>query len=190
MDIDIDVNDTDKVRKIFKDEMTRASIVENGELKPHIVGCYFQNIPKDPITGLAAIPYEHAEEFGFMKIDILHLSLLEHFKSKREMRALLKKEPNWKLLENDDVIKKLFHLSKHGDIIKKVKPTSVLEIADILALIRPNKKHLIDKYIKNKKLTREELYKKVEKSDLRKSHAIPYAILIVLQLHLIDQGRI
>ena len=64
------------------------------------------------------------------------------------------------------------------------------ELADVLALIRPNKKHLIDKYVKNKQSVRKELYKKVDASDLRKSHAIPYALLIVLQLHLIKANII
>ena len=59
----------------------------------------------------------------------------------------------------------------------------------IRAIIRPEKRHLIDKYIKNKKNQSilDELYDKREKSDLRKSHAIPYALLIVIQLHLIEE---
>lgn len=184
MDIDIDVSDNKLAREILHG--IRASIVENSELKPHIVGMYFQNIPIDKITNLAAIPYEEAEELGYFKIDILNLAILENFTNKNQIRKLLKIEPNWRLLQDVDVIPKLFHLSKHASVLKKVKPKSVEELADVLALIRPNKKHLIDKYITNKVETRKELYKKVDASDLRKSHAIPYALLIVLQLHLIE----
>lgn len=183
MDIDIDVSDNITAREILK--AVRASIIENSEIKPHIVGLYFQNIPVDKLTGLAAIPYIDAEKLGFYKIDILNLSILENFSSKKEIRKLLKQEPDWKLLQNDEIIPKLFHLSKHASTLKKIKPKTVEELADVLALIRPNKKHLIDKYTSNKESVRMELYKKIDPSDLRKSHAIPYALLIVLQLHLL-----
>ena len=184
MDIDIDVSDNIAAREIL--HAIRASIVENSEIKPHIVGLYFQNIPVDNLTGLAAIPYEDAEALGYYKIDILNLSILENFSNKKQIRKLLKKEPNWNLLQDDELIPKLFHLSKHSATLKKIKPKTVEELADVLALIRPNKKQLIDKYLSNKIGTRVELYKKVDPSDLRKSHAIPYALLIVLQLHLLE----
>jgi DNA polymerase III alpha subunit len=188
MDIDIDVSDNKLAREILN--ATRASIIENGELKPHIVGLYFQNIPKDKMTNFAAIPYDLADEYGYGKIDILNLSFLENFTSKEQIRKLLKRSPTWKLLADENVISKLFHLSKHEETLKKICPSSIEELADTLALIRPNKKHLISKYIKNKIETRKELYTKVDASDLRKSHAIPYALIIVLQLHLIEAGII
>lgn len=189
MDIDIDVADNKKARDALK-VVTRASIVEDGELKPHIVGLYFQNVPKDKITGYAAIPYDLAEDYGYMKVDVLNLSFLENFTSKHQIRKLLKREPKWSLLTDDEVIPKLFHLSKHADTLKRVRPKNVEELADTLALIRPNKKHLISKYVQDKISTRKELYIKDDASDLRKSHAIPYALIIVLQLHLIEGGII
>lgn len=183
MDIDIDITPKFKPKSLF--DITPASIIENGELKPHLVGVYFQNIPVDKITGLSAIPYKEAQDNGFFKIDMLNLSILEHFESKEEIRKLLKKEPDWSLLEDPEVVPKLFHLSKHYDTVAKIKPRSVSDLADCLAIIRPNKTKLVDKYLKNKKSVQKELYTKRDPSDLRKSHAIPYALLIVLQLHLI-----
>ena len=189
MDIDIDVSDNKSVRTYFP-KAVRASIVENNDIKPHIVGMYFQNIPIDVMTGVAAIPHDYAEDYGYNKIDILNLSFLDNFENKKQIRMLLKQEPDWTLLLKDTVIEKLFHLSKHAETLKKIAPKTVEELADVLALIRPNKKHLIDKYVKNKQSVRKELYKKVDASDLRKSHAIPYALLIVLQLHLIKANII
>ena len=186
MDIDIDVSDNKSVRELLG--AIRASIVEHSELKPHIVGLYFQHIPVDMITGLAAIPYKEAEEYGYYKFDLLNLNILDNFTSKKQIRELLKLKPNWKLLQDPNIIPKLFHLSKHEDVLKIIKPVTVEELADVLALIRPNKRHLIDKYSKDVVNTRKELYKKVDASDLRKSHAIPYALLIVLQLHLLEAG--
>lgn len=183
MDIDIDISPKFKPDSLFK--ITHASTVENGELKKHLVGIYFQNIPTDKLTGLAAIPYKEAQDHGFFKIDMLNLNILDNFENKTEIRELLKIEPDWSLLEKSEVVDKLFHLSKHYETIQKLKPKSVSDLADCLAIIRPNKIKLVDKYAKNKKLVIKELYTKRDPSDLRKSHAIPYALLIVLQLHLI-----
>ena len=187
MDIDIDIAQNQDVLSKFPG-VVRASMKENGELKAHQVGVYFQHVPVDKLTGLAAIPFKAAQESGFFKIDMLNLSLLNNFGSKREINILLKKEPDWSLLQQPDIVPKLFHLAKHADVLSKVKPKTIEELADVLALIRPNKHHLIDKYVRDKKGTRTELYRKQDASDLRKSHAIPYALLIVLQLHLLKEG--
>lgn len=188
MDIDIDVADNKQVRDIL--QCIRASMIENDELIPHIVGIYLQNIPVDWETGLAAIPYNHADEYGFTKIDILNLALLKQFKNKSEIRDLLKKEPNWNLLQNKECVKNLFHVSKHFELLQKIKPRSVLQLADVLALIRPNKKQLITKYLNNPENVRKQLYTKMDASDLRKSHAISYALNIILQLHLFELNKL
>jgi hypothetical protein len=187
MDIDIDLRSDFKLERVFRNAIPAAT-VEKDELKRHVVGAYFQNIPKDPITNLAAIPYEQAEELGYLKIDFLSLSLLGVFESKEEVLRLARKEPKWKRLEDREFVEKLFHISKHYDMVSRVKPTSVLELADILALIRPGKTILLDKYLRNKKAARNELYTKRQVSDLRKSHAIAYAVNIVINMHLVEAG--
>lgn len=183
MDIDIDISSKFKPERIFP--IIHASMVEKGELKKHIVGVYFQTMPVDHVTGLAAIPYKEADAHGFFKIDMLNLNILDMFESKDEITHLLKKEPDWSLLDDPEVVKKLFHLGRHYEVVNKIKPKSVSALADCLAIIRPNKIGLLDKYVNNKSTVIKELYMKREPSDLRKSHAIPYALLIVLQLHLI-----
>lgn len=187
MDIDIDLKPDFSPEGMF--DVVKASMNENGKLTKHPAGAYFQNIPVDEITGLSAIPYKLAEEMGLIKIDFLHLSLLEKFKSKKQIRELLKQEPNWKLLEDKSVVKGLFHIGNHFNIVDRVKPTSVLQLSDILALIRPGKIDLLNKYLDNPESTRVELYTKRINSDMRKSHTIPYALLIVLQLHLVEQNE-
>jgi hypothetical protein len=186
MDIDIDIkpvsNLTDRLYG------TRASTIENKELKPHLVGWYFQTIPVDHITGLAAIPYNKAEELDFKKIDILNLNLLKLFDSRAELKAVLDIKPNWKMLEHESVVTRLFHIKNHFDIVIRCKPKSVEDIADILALIRPGKKELLDKYLKDKSAVRPLLYDKHLDSDLRKSHAVAYAMNIVVQMNLIQLG--
>lgn len=189
MDVDIDLAPGVDIEKMFRNVIP-ASRVEDGELKKHPVGYFFQDIPVDTVTGLAAIPYESTEDFGYYKIDMLTVNLLQHFDSKKEMRRLQREEPNWDLLLDPEVVKTLFHLGKHYEVLALVKPRSVQAIADVFALIRPNKRGLLYKYVKTPDKYREELFTKRSPEDMRKAHAIPYALLIVLQLHLIEQGRI
>lgn len=187
MDIDIDFK-TDFDPLEYFPQAVRASMVEKDELKKHPAGAYLQNIPKDLITNLAAIPYKKAEELGYFKIDFLHISLLDVFESKQEIRALLKMEPDWFILEDRESVEKLFQIHRHYDIIMKIKPKSINELADAIALIRPGKRHLLDYYVNNKEKIREELYKKpedIEKYYFKRSHSLAYALNIVLQLHLI-----
>lgn len=189
MDIDIDLKPDFKVESVFKQAIP-ASIIENGEIKRHLVGAYLQDMPRDVLTGLAAIPYEEAEEIGYTKIDFLHLSILNHFESKEELLYFAKREPNWDNLLNREFVEKLFHISKHFDVVYQVKPRSILEVADVLALIRPGKMILLDKYLKNRKAVRPELFTKRNPSDLRKSHAIAYATNVIINMNLLEENLI
>lgn len=188
MDIDIDLPSNIDIEDIF-DDIIPASMVQDGELKKHPVGVYFQEIPVDVVTGLAAIPYGKAEDFEYYKIDMLHLHILKEFKSKEEMVELQKTDPDWSLLKDREVVEKLFHIGKHFDIVNAVKPHSLIQVADVIALIRPNKVKLLDKYLRSPDIIRKELFTKRDKTDMRKAHAIPYALIVILQLHLIKQGR-
>lgn len=188
MDIDLDLKTNFDPLEIF--DAVRASMVKNNDLVKHNVGVYFQSIPVDSMTGLAAIPYEQAEEVGYFKVDFLHLSLLDVFESKTEIRELLRHEPDWSLLMRPDIVPKLFQIHKQYDLVSKLAPKSVVELADCIALMRPAKVHLVDAYLKEKELIREELYRKPDdgKYYFKKGHAISYALNIVLQLHLIKGG--
>jgi hypothetical protein len=64
-------------------------------------------------------------------------------------------------------------------------------LADVLALIRPGKKYLLEAYIKDRDIVRDELYKTPTKKNtvwFKRSHSVAYAHNIVLQLHLINVG--
>lgn len=188
MDIDLDLQSSFNPG-VFFNKGVQASMVKTGKLVKHPVGIYFQNIAKDPITQLAAIPYKQAEQLGYFKVDFIHLSLLDSFKSKQQIRKLVKIPPNWKMLEDRNVVERLFHIHDHFDLIQRVKPQSIEELADCVALIRPGKYKLIPIYLKDKKLARTFLYiKKDQQYTFKKGHAISYAINIVLNLHLISSA--
>lgn len=185
-DVDIDLPTNFKVETIFPN-WVKASILKNEELTPHPCGVYPQNIAKDYVTNLSAIPYDIAETLGYLKLDFLHNSAYDIFESREQIEALLDLEPNWNLLLVPSVVVKLFQLSNHYELLQKVKPKSIEELSDVLALIRPGKSNLLEDYLKDKKSIRPILYKKDAKGySFKKSHSISYALVIVLQLHLAE----
>ena len=190
MDVDIDVHPTFRPEDYFK-RWVRAAVVKDGKVQAHPVGVYPQAMAQDPYTKLAAIPYEEAEDLGYLKVDFLHLNVYALFKSRQEIEELVKKEPDWTLLQLPSTWAKLFQLAKHGDLLQKVKPRSVVELADCMALIRPGKKGLLGLYLKEREACRRGLYAKDDEGySFKKSHALAYALVVVLQLHLIEQGRL
>jgi hypothetical protein len=180
VDIDIDFQSGFQCQDIFP-QAVRASMVNKKDyLVPHPCGFYFQNIDIDPVTELAAIPYEESEILGYFKIDFLRLSAIDPIQSKQEIRDLSKKEPDWDLLSIEENVFKLAHISKYYSLLQKLNPRSVNDLADILALIRPSKRHLIDRFaktnLKNKEELRKELYSKPIDGQIwfKKSHSISY----------------
>ena len=65
MDIDIDLRPNFNPDNLF--DVVHASMVENGDLRKHPAGVYFQNITVDKETGLSAIPYKESEDDCYMK---------------------------------------------------------------------------------------------------------------------------
>lgn len=188
MDIDIDVSPSFD-RTVFP--WTRASQVHDGRMSAHVCGVYPQRVPVDPATGLCAVPYEVAEELGYLKIDFLHLTVYQHFTSRAEVDALLARAPDWALLQLSSNHPKLFQLANHGELLQRLRPTSLEELADVLALIRPGKRQLQGLYLKDRATARRLLWARDDGGyAFKKSHALGYALVIVLQLHLIEQGRL
>ena len=181
-DIDIDFADRDFALKHFKH--IPASRIDNSEVVKHNTGVYFHEVPTNPITGLCEVEYKHAEDNGFFKVDFLNVSIYKDIRDEEHLLSLVEKEPLWDLLEQDDFVNLLFHLSGYGDILRKLKPRNVEQLAAILAIIRPAKRHLVDK---DWNTILKEVWKKPEDGSyyFKKSHSIAYAITIVVQMNLI-----
>lgn len=185
MDIDIDFLDREDALKLFNH--TVASRIEDGKLVKHNTGVYLHTVPVDAVTGLCQLPYELAEEEGFFKIDFLNVGIYKGVRSEQHLIELMNKEPLWELLEQDDFCNLLFHVNGHGAILRKMKPTSIPQLAAVLALIRPAKRHLIGQdwstIMKTiwTKPTNGEYYFKM-------SHAIAYATAIAVQMNLICES--
>jgi DNA polymerase III alpha subunit len=193
MDIDIDLRSDTPIGKIFADWPLAMQLVKDplGRVRAlkHACGIHPQSIPRDPITKLAAIPYKDAETIGYFKIDMLHNHVYNYFESKEEINALLELDPPWELLKLQSIVKQCFQISKHWDLIKQLQPKSVNDLADAIALIRPGKRQMVDKYLTHKEEVRKALYDfRDENYSFKKGHAIAYAQVIVLQLHLLSAG--
>lgn len=183
MDIDIDFFDRDSILKIIK-HIPAAIKQSNGTLKKHNSGIYVQQIPYNPLTNAASIDYKAAEARGYFKIDFLNVSAYAGITSEQHLLKLLSTEPVWDLLQHEEFSSLLFHLKGHHSVLIKMKPDSVEKLAAVLAMIRPGKRHLVGE-------PWETVMASVWKPDdtgeyyWKKSHAIAYASLIVVQMNFI-----
>jgi len=181
-DIDIDFLDREAALKLFKH--TVASRVDNAKLVKHNTGVYLHDVPVDAVSNLCAISYEQAEEQSFFKIDFLNVGIYKGVRDEAHLEQLMETEPLWDLLEQDDFNNLLFHVNGHGGILRQMKPTSVEQLAAVLAMIRPAKRYLIGKPWT---MVMTEVWTKPETGDyfFKKSHATAYAVAIVVQMNLI-----
>lgn len=182
MDVDIDFPDRSLALAVIKH--IRASRLANGKLEPHNTGVYLQSIPYDPISNLANIDYKSADERGYFKIDFLNVNVYKGVKDEAHLKQLMDTEPLWDLLEQDDFADLLFHLNGHGSILRTTIPTSIEQLAAVLAMIRPAKRHLIGKGWDE---VFEEVWTKPTNGEyyFKRAHGIAYAIAIVVQMNLI-----
>jgi DNA polymerase III alpha subunit len=186
-DIDIDfVNRNDILSKI---DHVSASRLDHGELKPHNTGIYATDIPVDAVTGLATIDYKTAEDRGYFKIDFLNVGVYNGVRDEAHLTALMNQEPLWELLEDNEFVKLLFHVNGHGDILKQTKPQTVEQLAAVLAIIRPAKRHLVGQ---DWNTILNEVWQRPQDADagyyFKKSHAIAYAVAVVVQMNLICEN--
>jgi len=181
-DIDIDVADRSKVLENF--DSLNASL---DGLKKHNTGVYFTDIPVNPITNTSSIDYKEAEDRGYFKLDILNVSLYKDIKSEEHLNTLLGKEPLWDLLTEPEFSNQLFHVGEHSLVLQKTKPKNIEQLAAVLAMIRPAKRHLIGK-------SWPDIMKEVwiKPSDgayyFKKAHAVAYAHAVVVQMNLICEN--
>ena len=181
-DIDLDFPDRNKVLDIVRHV---PAILTDG--KKHNTGVYCQEIPVNPLTGFATIDYATAEERGYFKIDFLNVSAYEGVKNEEHINKLLSIEPLWELMYEKEVCDQLFHINGYHNLVARLKPNTILELATVLALIRPGKRHLVDQCARDGfDSVQDEVWSKTDEGySFKKSHAVGYAHVIAMQLNLI-----
>lgn len=189
-DFDVDIDVRPHTKK--EDYGVRAMIFneERQDVQPHPSGFYINTtIPVDKMTGFAAIPYKEAAEKGFVKVDLLTNTAYSQFNNKQEVLDCLHREPDWGKLLDEEFIQNLPHVANHGEVLREVQPRSMLELAEVLALIRPGKLHLYDVYLEDKEKARKNLWRKPKEGVyFKKSHALAYAAMIVCVMNKMDGG--
>lgn len=179
MDIDIDVADRDQ---LLEKIVHRKATLKNG--KVHNTGIYVTEIPHDPITNQATINYETAESRGYFKIDILNVGIYKDVIDNHHLDRLSNTEPVWELLEHKEFVDQLFHFSGHHRLLKRTKPRSLKQLAAVLSMIRPGKRHLIGK-------PWDEIYQTVwepthnEEYAYKKSHSYAYAMAVIVHMNIL-----
>ena len=185
-DVDIDFGNRDKILNIIKN--IPSSIKTENNFRKHNTGIHVTGIPTDPVTGFSSLDYSEAEERGYIKLDFLNVWVYQYVKSEEHLIELMK-EPNWNNLKDRDFFEKLIHVGRHYDILNKMlEPVnSIPRMAMFLSVIRPGKRHLIG-------LSWKEVSKTIWDNDnvegywFKKSHAVAYAQLVVVNMNLLEQN--
>lgn len=181
-DIDIDFSDRDAALKLF--DHVVATRIDNDQVATHNTGIYVHDIPHNPITKHSNIDYKTAEERGYFKIDFLNVGVYKGVRNEEHLNQLMETEPLWDLLEQDDFTNLLFQVNGHGNVLRQMKPKSIEELAAVLAVLRPAKRHLIGKSW-TEVLAEVWLKPTTDEYYFKKAHAIAYATAIVVQMNLI-----
>ena len=178
-DIDIDfANRNDILNKI----QHRVAKLDTG--KKHNTGVYVTEIPHNPVDKLCTIDYKKAEDRGYFKLDFLNVSIYDKIENEEHLYHLMNKEPMWELLEHKDFVDQVFHISGHDILLKQLQPTSIEQLAAVLAIIRPAKRHLAKE---SWNTILEEVWIKPEDGEyyFKKAHAFAYAVSVVVHMNLI-----
>ena len=119
---------------------------------------------------------------------MLNVSLYKQVKSEEELVELMIEEPDWEMLQDKKIVDQLFHLNGHFDIVATLKPKTILQLAAVLAIIRPAKRYLLKQ---NWNEIETQVWKKPSDGSyfFKKSHAVAYAHAIVVQMNLLQRDK-
>jgi hypothetical protein len=180
-DIDIDFADRQVAMTVVS--AIPAMIERDGKRTAHPSGAYFQDVPVDPFTGLCSLDYKVADQHGYFKIDFLNQSVYQEIRDEDHLVDLLNSSPPWELLNERALIEQLPHIHKHYEVVQAISPTSITDLAVVLALVRPGKRYLLGK---PRSVIDAEIWKPAEDGYVfKKAHAIAYAALVVVAMNLL-----
>lgn len=178
-DIDIDFADRDTVLKKLKHVPARLKD------RKHNTGVYFHRVPTDPFKGLCTLDHKAAEDNDYFKVDMLNVAIYKDVHNEDHLKKLMNTEPLWELLQHEEFVTQLFHIGNHYDVVKKLKPSSIQELAATIAVIRPAKRYLLNS---DWNTIKKEVWIRPSGSDayfFKKAHAIAYAVAIVVHMNLL-----
>ena len=189
---DIDLDMPLKTRESLLNELPHipASKITD-DIIPHNIGVYFCDIPKDDFTGLASIDYKRAEEeLGYVKVDFLHNTIYDRFKTPQELEDVLNKPVDWTMLKDKGIVNQLPHINNYYDKLQELPSiTSIEDLAKFIALIRPGKIRYYDRVKESQDWHSidDVIWQKEENAYYyKKSHSIAYALSITVVMKTLD----
>lgn len=177
-DIDIDFANRDQILTKIKHVPARL------QNRKHNTGVYTHRVPVDPFKGLCTLDHKAADEAGYFKLDMLNVSIYKDVRDENHLQELMDREPIWELLQHEDFADQVFHVSGHSDLMRKLKPSNISELAATLAIIRPSKRYL-------ESANWDRIHKEVwvqptnDQYYFKKAHAFSYAMAVVVHMNLI-----
>ena len=182
-DIDIDFSNRDHLLSMLSHRVAR---LDNG--KKHNTGIYVTEIPHNPLDNIATIDYKTAEDRGYFKLDFLNVHIYKDVRDEAHLQELMEREPIWELLKHYEFCSQIFHLSGNEDLVKILGPSSIEQLAAVLAIIRPSKRYLA-KDVDWDRINREVWTKPEDGSYyFKKAHAFSYAMACVVHMNLICEN--
>jgi hypothetical protein len=109
-------------------------------------------------------------------------------KSRQHLQELFNQDPPWHKLQDKSFVDQLFHLNGHYDVVSKLQPVTLEQLAACLAIIRPAKRYLVDE-------TWTEILDKVwqkpedDQYFFKKAHAFSYAGAVIVHMNLINSAN-
>ena len=183
---DIDIDFGDRLKALQQISHVRASQRKDGKLVAHNTGVYVTDIPVDPFNGFASLDYETAEARGYVKLDFLNVNLYQQVRDEGHLLELMNTPPSWTRFNTDQAFfEQLIHVNNHWGVLKKMpEPVdTVARLAMFLAIIRPAKRHLIGQTWKE---VADTIWSKTEDGyQFKRSHAVAYAHLVVVNMNLL-----
>lgn len=182
-DIDIDLANRESLLRLIR--ATPAMQNHQGQPRRHNSGVYVTDIPYDPVNDCAAIDYQEAEQRGYFKIDLLHMSVYDLVRDPQHLEQMLAQDPPWpRLWQDAEWAKQLVHVGNYTDLLATMRPDSIPRMAAFISVIRPGKAHLQNQ-------PWDKVFESVWDGDdsrgyvFKRSHAISYAALVALHMNLI-----
>jgi hypothetical protein len=184
---DIDIDTSDRQQLLAQVPHVCATIQRQGDILKHNTGVYFHQVPVNPFNRCCAVTYTQAEDLGCYKIDVLNNSIYDAVRDENHLQQLMRTPPMWELLQHEEVVQQLAHINNHYDLVRRLKPQHVTDLACVLALIRPGKRYLVTRCEQQGFAS---IQPEIWQQDgsgyaFKKSHAISLSWTIVIQLNLL-----
>lgn len=183
-DIDVDLSSRDQALAHL--QHTPAAIIEGDSARRHNTGIYVTKIPRNPLTGLASLDYREAEDRGYIKLDLLNVSVYQQVRDEAHLLELMQRQPPWARLLDRNFCERVIHINGHYTVVQQLQPDSIEKMAMVLAIIRPAKRHLLGKSWAE--IEREIWTPPADGGYFfKKSHSVGYATLVAVNMNLLEE---